>query len=302
MKIISIDVGIKNLAYCIVDHYGSDNYNILDWDVIDLCGEEHICNCLLTPKLKVKKLKKGEKRLAIEAEAYQIISLCNKKAIYCKADKYYCLTHAKKATDYMLPNADLKNVKKWKLEALVAYAEAQNISLPANYKKPELIQLVLQYIREKTLEKIAAVTANEMTLVNIGVQLVKAFDLVLTKYDFELDKIIIENQISPIANRMKTLQGMIAQYFIMRGMPNISFISSANKLNIFTKKSLDINETPVKGKTSYSERKKASVAIVKEVLNTSSKDWLQLFLKHKKKDDLADAFLQGMWFLNKHNL
>ena len=71
---------------------------------------------------------------------------------------------------------------------------------------------------------------------------------------------------------------------------------------MFTKKSLDINKTPVKGKTSYSERKKASVAIVKEVLNTSSKDWLQLFLKHKKKDDLADAFLQGMWFLNKHNL
>ena len=34
--------------------------------------------------------------------------------------------------------------------------------------------------------------------------------------DDDIDTVIIENQISPIANRMKTLQGMIAQYFIMK--------------------------------------------------------------------------------------
>ena len=28
--------------------------------------------------------------------------------------------------------------------------------------------------------------------------------------------VFIENQISPIANRMKTIQGMLAQYFIMK--------------------------------------------------------------------------------------
>jgi hypothetical protein len=27
-----------------------------------------------------------------------------------------------------------------------------------------------------------------------------------------------------------------------------------------------------------------------------------LFSKHKKKDDLSDSFLQGIWYLNQHDL
>ena len=52
------------------------------------------------------------------------------------------------------------------------------------------------------------------------------------KDKIELDVVIIENQISTIASRMKTLQGMISQYFIMKGIPSIEFISSINKLKI----------------------------------------------------------------------
>jgi len=87
---------------------------------------------------------------------------------------------------------------------------------------------------------------------------------------------------------------MIAQYFIMRGNPHIAFISSANKLKMFTKE-----ESDSKSKTSYSERKKAGVGIVKDLLSHNNATWLPIFLTHKKKDDLADAFLQGVWFLNK---
>ena len=36
--------------------------------------------------------------------------------------------------------------------------------------------------------------------------------------------VIIENQISPIANRMKTIQGMITQYFIMKNIYNVEYI------------------------------------------------------------------------------
>ena len=132
----------------------------------------------------------------------------------------------------------------------------------------------------------------------MGVQLVKDFDRVFVGNSIGLlDKIVIENQISPIANRMKTLQGMIAQYFIMRGNSRIAFISSANKLKLFTKTETESKTS--KSKTSYSERKKAGVAIVKDLLSHNNTTWLPIFLTHKKKDDLADAFLQGVWFLNK---
>ena len=331
MRIISIDVGIKNLAYCILECNVEMNiYKVLQWDVINLCGEEHICTCALKEKDKKgkdkkEKDKKGKDRKGKDKKGKEkynkeetVISLCVKKATYVKGLNYYCQTHAKASMEYLLPNAALKNIKKWKREALVSFALAQGIVINDTWKKDELLKEIITYMEQKTLEKISTVSANEMTLVQMGVQLVKEFDRVLgvggNAITF-LDKIIIENQISPIANRMKTLQGMIAQYFIMRDNPQIAFISSANKLKLFTKKQVQTDvqtdvQTQVQthvqtdvstslNKTTYSERKKAGVLIVKELLVKDNTEWLPIFLAHKKKDDLADAFLQGIWFLSK---
>ena len=82
---------------------------------------------------------------------------------------------------------------------------------------------------------------------------------------------------------------MIAQYFIMRDVNNIEFISAANKL-----------KGHIEGKTTYGERKKLSIEIVKNQLNDNIKleKWIDIFNNHKKKDDLADSFLQGLWYLN----
>ena len=102
--------------------------------------------------------------------------------------------------------------------------------------------------------------------------------------------VIIENQISPIANRMKTIQGMIAQYFIMNNNgENIEFVSASNKLK----------DCLIKDKTKYSERKKLGIARCLEILNTDFKfnGMTDYFAKHGKKDDLADSFLQGLWFI-----
>ena len=56
MKIISIDVGIKNLAYCLMD-YNGETYSILEWDIIDLCNKIY----LETNKSFLKELKRNEK-------------------------------------------------------------------------------------------------------------------------------------------------------------------------------------------------------------------------------------------------
>ena len=40
MKIISYDVGIKNLAYCICD----ENMKIIRWDIIDLLNVDNKCS------------------------------------------------------------------------------------------------------------------------------------------------------------------------------------------------------------------------------------------------------------------
>ena len=46
MKILSIDVGIKNLALCLFYIESKDKYEILKWDVVSLCNEKIVnCSC-----------------------------------------------------------------------------------------------------------------------------------------------------------------------------------------------------------------------------------------------------------------
>ena len=49
----------------------------------------------------------------------------------------------------------------------------------------------------------------------------------------DIDLILIENQIGPLALRMKMLQGMITQYFIQNNITNIIFVNASNKLKEF---------------------------------------------------------------------
>ena len=130
-------------------------------------------------------------------------------------------------------------------------------------------------------------------MVTIGKNIQHKFDIIFSDHLSTLDTIIIENQIGPLANKMKTIQGMLSQYFIMKNNHiKIDFISSSNKLKDF------IKETD--HKLDYKERKKLGV---QSCINIISKDfkydsWITMFKKHTKKDDLADCFLQGMWYIN----
>ena len=82
---------------------------------------------------------------------------------------------------------------------------------------------------------------------------------------------------------------MISMYFIMHGNSNISFISATNKLKLF-KSNEQLDNHP--------ERKKAGIEIVHNILEkTENKEWTAIFNSHKKKDDMADSLLQGLWYL-----
>jgi hypothetical protein len=105
----------------------------------------------------------------------------------------------------------------------------------------------------------------------------------------DIETIIIENQIGSLAIRMKAIQGMVSQYFIMRDKTNIVYVSSANKLKPFNL-----------GKLNYYHKKKAGIKIMKEqeLPTLDNGKWTDWFVKHKKKDDLADAYLQALYFVN----
>ncbi len=77
-------------------------------------------------------------------------------------------------------------------------------------------------MKKKTLEIIKPIktkSANDTDLVCIGKNMKKLLNEIPGIED--ITHVIIENQISTIATRMKTIQGMCAQYFIMKCSQNV---------------------------------------------------------------------------------
>jgi hypothetical protein len=143
--------------------------------------------------------------------------------------------------------------------------------------------------------------ASTLDLITIGRNMKTRLDLV-NNLD-EITHVIMENQISPIASRMKTIQGMLAQYFIMKFESqqslSIEFVSSSNKL-----KGLD---TGLKTNDTYKQHKIDGVYHCLKFLgqNPALKSWETQWenpIFAKKKDDLADCFLQGIWYLKHKNI
>ncbi len=125
--------------------------------------------------------------------------------------------------------------------------------------------------------------ANKANMIDLGK---KIFILFEKQFTMHFDEVIIENQIGPSAIRMKNIQGMITMYFIQKGS-EVVYWSSGNKLRFMKK-----------NKSTYKERKKLSIlvtnCIVKEFYPAHD------ISKHKKKDDLADCFLQLLDYLVKN--
>jgi len=336
MKIISFDVGIKNMAYCIFtlnEPSSQTPFEIDDWNVISLLEKEepHVyCNCA---SVKPKVLKKVNVNAKIKPiQNFFIDSSSNLPSIHdlpstklcCRVGKFkkrnsiFCDKHAKTQTEWLIPESRFsqKVLKKTKVDDLIILAldlKIENIGK----KRADIMKGFEDFVQKKCLEPVTVTkckSAGDVDLVSIGKKMREQFDQILQNHK-DITHVLIENQISPLANRMKTIQGMLSQYFIMvYDTISIEFISSANKLKIFSSiiaakdkdKTKEKIEATEKGQSqsqsqTYKGHKKDGVYHSIQVLekNTwiSNKKWS---LDTKKKDDLADCFLQGLWYLLKN--
>ena len=372
MRIISFDVGMKNLAYCLfhipdslvastaASSSAASATNIIHkikierWDVIDLRFEPVSPeNQALTaevaaeiPKRTCNNDSKLAKWMYLPTAPAETPILSTTALLYCAkcADKSKYkvpsreilpfkrkpeLIMKKKLGELIDMKVNLSEATATAATAATATAAAQNIKL----RKADLIKEITTILsrdymepfeeNKYTIYNTTGVTeapavkpkkpnytyAHDLDLITYGRNLMKHLDSILYSSSTDntsIDMMIIENQISTLASRMKTLQGMITQYFIMKNIPQIEFISASCKLKLFTESThhadadADADELLVDAST-YADRKKSGIAVCRSLGEISRKrnsdyaKWMPLFENHKKKDDLADCFLQGLW-------
>ena len=298
MRILSFDIGIRNMAICCLEvNKEESKINVIHWDVLNLIElnneKTQICSQLNNPKTKKSSP-----------------TCCSRKAKYMKNSEYYCEKHAKNSS-FLIPTKEMKlpYLKKQKLEQIITIAHSLFIfeNNQEKWKKDDYVKKINDYYESKCLEQIInkKIKAGDVDLIDIG----KNMKIELDKFKFDdIQYVIIENQLSPLASRMKTIQGMLAQYFIMKYEDaSIQFVSSANKLKQFEDKNKNKKDVETKNKITtnpnYKEHKKDGIFYTNEII--AKNDYFECWkekMNTKKKDDLADCFLQGVWFFKQQNI
>ena len=238
--IISIDVGIKNLAYCILEQ-NDTNFTIKKWDIINILDDKLLAMTKCSNFIKDKQCNKY---------ASNYIKIKDKDNIYY-CDKIIC----NKTSAKLYPKCKAKTIK-----------------------KP---------------------TAKNTSILELGSILLKKLDLIKSII-LDVDEVIIENQ--PVLKNptMKSIQMIIFSYFIGNGynsptskINNVYLFSARNKLKLYDGPNVECIK-----KNEYDKRKFLSIEYTKYYLKNDEPNLL-LFNSHTKKDDLADSFKQGYYYLFK---
>ena len=226
---IGWDIGIKNLAYCIVDN----SNKIKELEIINLIDEPIIHKCICYNK-------NG--------------NLCKSKAIYInrKDDSFkYCNKHYNALT-----------VKEQKM--------IKKIKPPKKCSK--------------------------YTLEELGTNLFSALDA--NPLFLKCENIIIENQ--PVLKNptMKSIQIMLYSYFLIKNknINTIKLVNASNKTKVYKGPKDDelIKISEIKDK--YKRTKMTAIKHARLMIDQPN--ILDYFNSHKKKDDLADAYLMTQYLMN----
>jgi hypothetical protein len=289
MKVLSWDVGIINLAYCLIDYNKeTKDYKILDWDIINLTDRD--------------KMKCTE---------------CNANPSYYQevSDKYYCKNHSKLAMitppDFtLLFNTNDKETcsfegktdvcgkkSKYELNATQCYHYC-NTHAKSKYKS---------LCNEYKLINHSKKGIDKMSMDDFLLRLVK--ELEQRPLLLNCDSVFIENQPTMKNPRMKTISVTLYNYYLIRGIIDkeitksplkaVHFMAPSNKLKLANEGD-KVELVKVKNNDDDSKTYKLTKALgVKYCLEMIKQypEWVNKFNSHKKKDDLADCFLQGMYAL-----
>lgn len=246
--IISFDVGIINLAYCVMDHES----NIIDWNIICMAdGDSKLTCCAKTLQGKP----------------------CTKLAYYLVTNTD---TDTDTDTDKNIP-LKTKGRKKQKQAQGLCVIHGKNKGLPRNMTVDNVSELELKMHLFKHLDQHEIFSRPKV--------------------------IVIETQPPEAREKIRGIGHAIFDYYVLRKMDGrlpfdeIKFIDAKNKLTVYDGPAISCHLKDPYGRNKWYGRKHCHYFIKNNATDLSH------FEAFKKKDDLADCYLQGRWYLTygKHN-
>lgn len=249
MKLISFDVGLRNLAYCILEGTSRSDLKITGWDLIDVMAEMGGLDKPLCYK-------------------------CKKPACWIQNTTYACTRHKSGGSSAVTKSVLNKKSKE----------ELSAIGMPLNVTgstKKELVDNLYKYYSENSWKRCVK-SAKQTSVVDLAPGIAASLKSRLKLWE-NTNLVVFEQQPD---KRMLCVQGMLQMWFVTQGY-RCKGVSATHKLT---------NTITLEDSTkSYRGRKKTGIVHAQELLPTEE---LKTFmLKHPKKDDLCDAFLQGLWCL-----
>jgi len=287
MKILSFDIGIKNLAFVFGDYdEETDKFDIYEWDIINLLGEEIDAQCKCSHISKRKPYNQCDK-IALHG-------LTNGTEYYCKAHlKNY--NHIKPVVEKYISD-ELVTCNKEECTKSVKYIINDKELYCSTHKKETEIFFKKNY----SLTKINTIKCKTFSVEKIADKIIEIFDSRYIHF-LEAEVVLLESQPAIVAAKMKTISNYISMYFRIRGihdieenkMKSIKYYRATNKLKFNENNTRDDTKT-------YANRKKTAIRNVIEYLDViEDYENKEKFMKHKKKDDLSDAILQVLSFFQK---
>lgn len=290
---LSWDVGIRNLAFCLIKNVDNSKFEIIKWGVINLGDPIKTC-CELNKNKKP----------------------CTGAVKFQSNEKYYCEKHIKiiqniqnkeNEQNDMMKLEKNQNNKQNKCKYMVKDHECGKKSTyyftDINITYCKAHALLYQKQKNTKITKLTKKNSNKIPVQTLAINL---FDELNKVPEFlTVNEVLIENQPTLKNPTMKTISMLLYSYFVMKGLivnkdpnsiiENIKLICPSNKLKVSSDANKKVKLEEDK-KKSYIITKTLAVKFCTELIKTDAAN-LALINGMKKKDDMCDAFLQGYYYI-----